>query len=93
MQMKNIDISKLVEKLDKCRNLNLDEIDINEVDEITNIKIDRRKSSNERILDFLNEVKNPYIFKVNGKLVRIRFSDTEKTADDCLTSVLQNLYR
>jgi len=91
--MKNIDISKLVEKLDKCRNLNLDEIDINEVDEITNIKIDRRKSSNERILDFLNEVKNPYIFKVNGKLVRIRFSDTEKTADDCLTSVLQNLYR
>ena len=91
--MKNIDISKLVEKLDKCRNLNLNEIDINEVDEITNIKIDRRKSSNERILDFLNEVKNPYIFKVNGKLVRIRFSDTEKTADDCLTSVLQNLYR
>ena len=91
--MKNIDIRKLVEKLDKCRNLDLDEIDINEVDEITNIKIDRRKSSNERILDFLNEVKNPYIFKVNGKLVRIRFSDTEKTADDCLTSVLQNLYR
>ena len=91
--MKNIDISKLVEKLDKCRNINLDEIDINDVDEITNIKIDRRKSSNERILDFLNEVKNPYIFKVNGKLVRIRFSDTEKTADDCLTSVLQNLYR
>ena len=91
--MKNIDIIKLVEKLDKCRNINLDEIDINDVDEITNIKIDRRKSSNERILDFLNEVKNPYIFKVNGKLVRIRFSDTEKTADDCLTSVLQNLYR
>lgn len=91
--MKNTDINKLIEKLDKCRNLDLSEIDINEVDEITNIKIDRRKSSNERILDFLNEVKNPYIFKVNGRLVRIRFSDTEKTADDCLTSVLQNLYR
>lgn len=91
--MKNTDINKLIEKLDKCRNLDLSEIDINEVDEITNIKIDRRKSSNERILDFLNEVKNPYVFKVNGRLVRIRFSDTEKTADDCLTSVLQNLYR
>lgn len=91
--MNNTDINKLIEKLDKCRNLDLSEIDINEVDEITNIKIDRRKSSNERILDFLNEVKNPYVFKVNGRLVRIRFSDTEKTADDCLTSVLQNLYR
>ena len=61
--------------------------------EITDIKIDKRKSSNERILDFLNKVKNPYIFKVKGKLVRIRFSDTDKTADDCLTNVLKNLYR
>lgn len=91
--MNNTDINKLIEKLEKCKNIDLSEIDINEVDELTNIKIDRRKSSDERILDFLNEVKNPYVFKVNGKLVRIRFSDTEKTADDCLTSVLQNLYR
>lgn len=35
------------------------------------------------------KMKNPYIFKVNGKLVRIRFSDTNKTADDFLTSVLK----
>ena len=39
------------------------------------------------------KTKNPYIFKVNGKLVRIRFSDTDKTAEDCLTNVLKNLYR
>ena len=71
----------------------LDDVSLNDVDEITDIKIDKRKSSNERILDFLNKVKNPYIFKVKGKLVRIRFSDTEKTADDCLTNVLKNLYR
>ena len=63
------------------------------VDEITDIKIDKRKSSNERILDFLNKTKNPYIFKVNGTLVRIGFSETSRTADDCLTSVLKNLYR
>lgn len=39
------------------------------------------------------KAKNPYIFKVKGKLVRIRFSDTDKTAEDCLTRVLENLYR
>lgn len=39
------------------------------------------------------KAKNPYIFKVNGKLVRIRFSETDKTAEDCLTNVLKNLYR
>lgn len=87
------DIKKLSDKLERCRNITLDEVNIDEVDEITEIKIDKRKSSNERILDFLNKVKNPYIFKVNGKLVRIRFSETNKTADDCLTDVLKNLYR
>lgn len=63
------------------------------VDEISSIKIGRRKSSNERILDFLTKVKNPYIFKINGRLVRMRFSENGPTADDCLTRVLENLYR
>ena len=84
---------ELKEKLDRCKKIKLEDIDLNDVDEITDIKIDKRKSSNERILDFLNKTKNPYIFKVNGTLVRIGFSETNRTADDCLTSVLKNLYR
>ncbi len=87
------DIEALSEKLKRCREIPLDEVNPDDVDEITDIKIDKRKSSNERILDFLNKVKNPYIFKVKGRLVRIRFSDTDKTADDCLTNALKNLYR
>ena len=84
---------ELKEKLDRCKKIKLEDIDPNDVDEITDLKIDKRKSSNERILDFLNTVKNPYVFKHNGRLVRIGFSDTNKTADECLTNVLKNLYR
>ena len=84
---------ELKEKLDRCKKIKLEDIDPNDVDEITDIKIDKRKSSNERILDFLNKTKNPYIFKVNGTLVRIGFSETSRTADDCLTSVLKILHR
>lgn len=50
-------------------------------------------TDNERILDFLTKVKNPYIFKVNGRLVRMRFSENGLTADECLTNMLENLYR
>lgn len=39
------------------------------------------------------KIKNPYIFKRNDKLVRMSFSDTDKTTDDCLTNILENLYR
>ncbi len=91
--MNQYNIKELAEKLERCRNVNLDDVKLEDVDEITDIKIDRRKPSNERILDFIIKTKNPYIFKVKGKLVRIRFSDTDKTAEDCLTNVLKNLYR
>ncbi len=91
--MDKYNIKELEEKLNRCRNMKLEDVSLEDVDEISSIKIDRRKPSNERILDFIAKVKNPYIFKVNGKLVRISFSDTDKTAEDCLTNVLKNLYR
>jgi len=92
--MKNkYNIKELEEKLDRYKNIKLEDINPDDVDEISDIKIDRKKSSDERILDFLTEVKNPYVFKVNGKLVRMSFSENGPTADECLTRVLENLYR
>lgn len=88
-----IDICALQEKIERCKNMKISDVDINDVDELTQIRINRKKSSNERMLDFLVSTKNPYIFKVNGILVRFIFSDSDKTADDCLTNVLKNLYR
>jgi len=91
--MNKYNIEEIKEKIERCRNMKLEDVTLDDVDEISSIKIDRRKPSNERILDFIAKVKNPYIFKINGKLVRMRFSNTDKTADDCLTNVLKNLYR
>lgn len=91
--MNKYNIEELREKLERCRNVNLDDVKLEDIDEISSIKIDRRKPSEERILDFIMKTKNPYIFKIKGKLVRMRFSDTDKTANDCLTNVLKNLYR
>ncbi len=91
--MDKYNLKELEEKFNRCKNMKLEDVSLDDVDEISSIKIDRRKSSNERILDFIMKVKNSYIFKVNGKLVRISFSDTNETAEDCLTRVLMNLYR
>lgn len=84
---------ELKEKLDRCKKIKLEDIDPNDVDEITDLKIDKRKSSNERILDFLNNVKNPYVFKYKGRLVKYSFSENSKSADDCLSDLLSKLYK
>ncbi len=65
--MNKYNIEEIQEKLERCKNMKLEDITLDDVDEISSIKIDRRKPSNERILDFIMKVKNSYIFKVNGK--------------------------
>lgn len=54
--------------------MKLEDVTSDGVDEISFIKIDRRKPSDEKIF-------------------RIGFSDTIKTEDNCLTRVLEHLYR
>ena len=91
--MSKYNLQEIEEKLERCRNINLEDVTLDDVDEVSSIKIDKRKPSSERILEFITKVKNPYIFKVKGKLVRISITDTDKTAEDCLTNVLKNLYK
>lgn len=49
--------------------------------------------SDRNTCSLLSKVKNPYIFKVNGRLVRMKFSENGTTAYECLTNMLENLYR
>lgn len=41
-------------------------------------------------IEFYSCYKDPYVFRANGTLVKISFSDTDKIAEDCLTNVLNN---
>lgn len=91
--MKKYNIKELEEKLKRCKDIDLSEVDIDEVDDLDKIKISRKKSKEERIIDFINETKNPYVFKVNGRLVKLEFTDNGKSAEDCLINVLKNLYK
>ena len=73
--------------------MDLNDVNPDDIPDINEIKIDRRKPKEERILDFLSQVENLYVFKVNGHLVQIGFTNNGKTAEDCLTNVLKDLYK
>lgn len=91
--MKKCNINKLEEKLNKCKNMSIKDINPNEIDNLEDIKIDRRKDSNERILDFIMNTKNPYAFKIKDKIVKIEFSKNGVKAEDALTKAIANLYK
>ena len=59
--MKNYNIKELQDKLERCRNVSLDEVSIDDVDELSSVKINTRLNQVDRIIDFISKTKNPYI--------------------------------
>ena len=91
--MKKYNIKELEEKLKICKDIDLSEVNIDEVDDLNEIRISRRKSKEERIIDFISKTKNPYIFKTNGRLVKIEFTDNGRKAEDAIINVIKSIYR
>ena len=55
--MKKYNIKDLEEKLKICKDVDLSEVNIDKVGELGKIKISRKKSKEERIIDFINKTK------------------------------------
>ena len=87
--MEKYNIKELKEKIRRCKKIEVNEVNINDVDDLSEVKISRKKSKEEKILYFLSQVENPYVFKVNGHLVQIGWQNSR----DCLTNVLEILYK
>ena len=69
----------------------LAEVDIRTVSkeslaDIKDVKIDRNLSREERITDYIRQVKNPYCVQCNGIIVKMNFSQSGETLEDELTS-------
>lgn len=91
--MDKYNIEEIKEKIERCRNIPIEDINPDDVDDLEDIKISRKKCREERILDFIIATKNPYAFKVNGTLVKISFSNNNRNAKDCINRVIKNLYK
>ena len=89
--MNKYNYEELKEKIDRCKSIELSDINPDDVDELDSIKIDRKKSKEERILDFITKSKNPYIFKVEGKLVKIEYSNNGRNAEECIMNGIKSI--
>ena len=59
----------------------IDDIDFNIDDlvDIRNIKINVNQPIQEKIVDFVKQVKNPYLFKVGDVVVKVNFNNNGST--------------
>ena len=75
------------EELKKMAEADIREVDPDELVDIADIQIDAGKPKQEKIKDYLEQIKNPYCFKSHGVKVKISFSGT-KSLEECLIQTI-----
>jgi len=88
-----VNVDQLKQKLLDCRNKSFSDVELEELEDITKINFSKKTDSKEKIIDFIKSSKNPYMFKCNGKKVKIEFANTNLIAEDSLTKTLNNVYQ
>ena len=54
-------------------------VNLDDLIDINDVKIQTELPREERIADFIRQIKNPYLFKCGNVVVKIEFSDTVTT--------------
>lgn len=85
------EIKKIENKINQCKNMNIEDINYDDIDNIDDITINSDIPPEDRIINFLNSTKNPYFFRINDTIVKFSFSENDITADECVENVMRHL--
>ena len=78
-----------IEEFEKFKNMSIDEVDENELVDIKSVEVRMDLPPKERLQHTLDQVKNPYFFKVGKYIVKSTFSeDSGCTIGDCVKGLL-----
>ena len=67
------------EELIKLRDVDVTNVDRDTLVDLQDIRINDKLSVDERIASFIEQIKNPYCFKVDGVVVKVAFSSGGKS--------------
>lgn len=56
--------------------------------DIRDVRIDRTLPMEERVKSYVEQVKNPYMFKVGSTVVRVSYADTNRTMNDNFANMI-----
>ena len=59
--------------------------------DIRDVKIDRTLPSEERIKSFIEQIKNPYQFKVGKTVFRVSFANTQNTITENFINMIASM--
>lgn len=77
--------------LDELKNIDPRTVDRNSLIQRSSVKIDPNATREERLQDFIKQIKNPYCYMDGKTVVKISFANTDTTMEDCISHYLKGL--
>ena len=74
--------------LNLLKEANIETCDPDQLVDLRSVSIDREKSVPNRVRSFVEQVKNPYLFKVDDITVKVEFSSGKRLEDALLSFLL-----
>lgn len=59
--------------------------------DIRDVKIDRSMSVEDLMKSYVEQIKNPYMFKVGNTVVRVSYANTQATINDNFVNLLASM--
>ena len=91
MAKKKAEQETLAERLRRMAQTDIRAVDRDTLVERSTVKLDPGLSREERILSFIEQIKNPYCYLDDGVVVKISFMDTDVTLEELMKEYVRNL--
>ena len=88
MRFKNTE--ELKSLLDGMKSADIHMISLDDADELKTIKIRKKQPPDSRVRSYLKQVKNPYVHRIGDVIVKVSFSDSDRTLQDCMEEYLKS---
>lgn len=76
------------EDLEALSKMNFSQINTKDLMDIKDIKINQELSVDKKIIQYLNDSKNPYFLKYGDTIIKISFADENIRINDCMKQYL-----
>lgn len=77
--------------LEAMRNIDIRTVDPDTLADIRDVQIDMSKSLRERMLDYIQQINNPYCFRCGKMTVKVSYADTDITMEERMEGYFRSL--
>lgn len=74
-------------EFEEMKKVDIRTVELNILEDLDKIDVDKSLTKEERLIDFITKIKNPFCFICNGMVVKTSYSNTKDSLEDKLVQL------